>query len=176
GHARQGGPSRRYRGCRSRVLAAVRAALLLGTGATGADRPGKRGGTGAGVPGVAVPRTPLAAVPVRWMDHRGATGRARPGTRGQGPRRTRGGFEQRQVRQGVVGGRQRVFQGVGMKKRRSVLDEEQRSWVRKWWRALQPGEAKEGGQPPPELRGLDRGERAALRRAADGDALLMESS
>lgn len=63
-----------------------------------------------------------------------------------------------------------------MKKRRSVLDEEQRSWVRKWWRALQPGEAKEGGQPPPELRGLDRGERAALRRAADGDALLMESS
>ncbi|NLC36092.1 MAG: type I-E CRISPR-associated protein Cse2/CasB [Alcaligenaceae bacterium] len=62
-----------------------------------------------------------------------------------------------------------------MKNRNSVLDDAQRSWVRNWWRALQPPDEK--WEPlPPALRGLDRGERAALRRAADGDALLMESS
>lgn len=62
-----------------------------------------------------------------------------------------------------------------MSKRRSVLDETQRAWVRDWWRALQPRDVKSPPLPA-ELRGLDRGERAGLRRAVDGDALLMESS
>lgn len=58
-------------------------------------------------------------------------------------------------------------------KARNYLDEEQRQWVRHWWRALQP-RAAEDKPLPSMLAGLGRGGRARLRRCGDLDELLAE--
>lgn len=58
---------------------------------------------------------------------------------------------------------------------KSTLDDGQRKWVRDWWSALQPRELKSPTLPP-SLVGFDRGDRAALRRAGDADALMLEPS
>lgn len=58
-----------------------------------------------------------------------------------------------------------------MKARKAYLDGAQRQWVRDWWRALQPREPDSAALPD-ELAGLKRGDRAALRRCGNADALL----
>ncbi len=58
---------------------------------------------------------------------------------------------------------------------KSTLDDAQRAFVRRWWQALQP---RKPDDPilPRELAEYDRGTRAALRRGANANELLMESS
>lgn len=58
-----------------------------------------------------------------------------------------------------------------MKGRRPSLDAAQRTWVRQWWKALQP---REPGSPPAEgvLATFDRGTRAKLRRCTSAEDLL----
>lgn len=58
-------------------------------------------------------------------------------------------------------------------KARKYLDDEQRQWVRDWWRALQP-RGPDDPLLPPTVAGLGRGARAKLRRCVDLDDLLME--
>lgn len=58
-----------------------------------------------------------------------------------------------------------------MKSRRFKLNEEQRRWVRNWWKALQP--RVEGDAVLPSVLGaMGRGERAQLRRCAEAEELL----
>lgn len=62
-----------------------------------------------------------------------------------------------------------------MKPRKRKLNIAQQQWVRDWWSALQP----RGDDDPPlpaSLRRMGRGERAQLRRCADGAALMTHAA
>ncbi|MGV8844686.1 MAG: type I-E CRISPR-associated protein Cse2/CasB [Pseudomonas sp.] len=62
-----------------------------------------------------------------------------------------------------------------MKAQRRYLDDAQHSWLRQWWRALQPRE--EGAvNLPGELLAMGRADRARLKRCSGLDDLLLESA
>ncbi|MFC3609537.1 type I-E CRISPR-associated protein Cse2/CasB [Stutzerimonas tarimensis] len=62
-----------------------------------------------------------------------------------------------------------------MKPGKKYLNKAQRQWVQDWWRALQPQRADDKPLPY-ELGGLDRGDRAELRRCTGADQLLERSA
>lgn len=59
--------------------------------------------------------------------------------------------------------------------RKPKLNNAQQSWVRDWWRALQPRSDGEAALPG-ELWAMGRGERAHLRRCSDAEELLAHAA